>query len=111
MTRKTYVFEVVKFVFYDDLDNYKKIGSKFLHQGYMKAKFKSKNDAASYYNRNNPHMRPINSNNNYRSDWDPETKLLYIIRDDRYIIDTIDTFKPEDMPTIVNGKRKYKWLK
>ena len=29
MTRKTYVLEVVKFVFYDDHDNYKKIGSKF----------------------------------------------------------------------------------
>ena len=66
MTRKTYVLEVVKFVFYDDPDNYKKIGSKYLHEGYI-AKFKSKNDAASYYDRNNTHMRPLNSNNDYRS--------------------------------------------
>ena len=77
----------------------------------MKAKFKSKNDAASYYDRNNTHMRPLNSNNDYRSDWDPETKLAYIVRDDKYIIDTINTFKSEDMPNIVNGKIKYKWLK
>ena len=44
-------------------------------------------------------------------DWDPETKLAYIVRDDNYIVDIIDTFKSEDMPNIVNGKIKYKWLK
>ena len=24
-------------------------------------------------------MRPLNSNNDYRSDWDPETKLAYML--------------------------------
>ena len=48
----------------------------------MKGKFKTKNDAVSYYNRHNLHMRSLDGYDNYCSDWDPNTKLLFIIRAD-----------------------------
>jgi hypothetical protein len=51
---KNYVLEVCKF---DDDDNY--------HVGYMQAKFKSKDDACSYYNRHNPHMRELNAHRTF----------------------------------------------
>ena len=51
----------------------------------MKGKFKIKKDAVSYYDKHNKHMRSLNAQNNYMSDWDPKTKLLYILRDD-YLI-------------------------
>ena len=30
-------------------------------------------------------MKEITKESRYRSDWDPETKLLYIVRDDHWI--------------------------
>ena len=58
----------------------------------MNKKFKTKKDAVTYYDTNNPHMRSLNAHNDYRSDWDPETKLLYIVRDDHLITATIENF-------------------
>lgn len=78
----------------------------------MKGKFKTKKNAASYYNRHNPHMRPLNGDNNYyRSDWDPNTKLLYIVRNDYLINANIDCFSIEDNTEFIPGFTKFKWLK
>ena len=46
----------------------------------MCTSFHTREDAASYYNRNNPHMRPLNSLKTWESDWDPHTNLMYIVR-------------------------------
>ena len=93
----TYVLEVVKFITErEGEEGWQKLGGKFKHIGYMKAKFKTKKDAVLYYDRHNPHMRSINAHNNYKSDWDPNTKLLYIVREDKHINDTINTFSDSD---------------
>ena len=78
----------------------------------MKGKFKTKKDAVSYYNRHNPHMRSLKRVDNiYCSDWDPNTKLLYIIRDDYLINATINCFSIDDNTKIIDGCAKFKWLK
>ena len=97
MAQAKYVLEVVKY--HKNEFNLPEL----LHIGYMKGKFKTKKDAVSYYDKHNPHMRSLNAHNNYRSDWDPNTKLLYIVRDDYLINATIDCFSIDD-----NNK---KWLK
>ena len=113
---KTYVLEVVEFITEKEGDNgWLNLGGKFKHIGYMKAKFKTKKDAVSYYDRHNPHMRSLNTHNTYISDWDPNTKLLYIVRDDYLINATIDCFSIDDNTTdvITNGvgTTTWKWLK
>lgn len=80
-----YILEVVKFE--------KKL---FTHVGYMKIRFKDKNSACIYYDAHNKHMRPLNAHNNFKSDWDPNTKLAYIVRKDYSMPLTIDTFNPGD---------------
>jgi hypothetical protein len=52
----------------------------FEHVGYLQAVFRRKKDACSYYDEHNPHMRPLNARNTYKSDWDPNSRLLYIVR-------------------------------
>ena len=60
-------------------------------------------------------MRSLNAHNTYTSDWDPNTKLLYIVRDDYLINSTIDYFSVDDNPrdVINNGvsTTTWKWLK
>jgi hypothetical protein len=88
-----YVLEVLEFITEKDGPNgWLAQGGKIKHIGYMKGKFQTKEDAVRYYNRYNPHMRPINAYNTYISDWDPNTKLLYIVRDDYGINASIDCF-------------------
>jgi len=127
MAKAKYVLEVLKFITENEGDNSCLAeGSKIKHIGYMKGKFKTKNDAVSYYNRHNPHMRSLNGDdNNYRSDWDPNTKLLYIVRDDYLINATIDCFSINDNTEIIQAyghhtlfkeagiftQFKHKWLK
>ena len=53
-------------------------------------------------------MRSLNAHNTYKSDWHPNTKLLYIVREDYLINMTIDCFSIED--NTENGA-KFKWLK
>ncbi len=106
MSTGLYVLEVVRFITEKDgPEGWFAKGGKLEHIGYMKAKFKTKKDACSYYDRNNPHMRNLNTHNTYESDWDPETKLQYIVRKDYMLIDNIPTFSLDDMP--INGKYKY----
>ena len=50
------------------------------HLGYMKKFFRTRKDACEYYDRCNPHMRPLNAHGTYRSDWDPQTHLFYVVR-------------------------------
>ena len=103
MAKAKYVLEVLEFITEKDGENGWLVqGGKIKHIGYMKGKFKTKKDAVSYYDRHNPHMRSIGAHNNYRSDWDPNTKLLYIVRDDYLINATIDCFSIDD---------NNKWLK
>ena len=49
-------------------------------------------------------MRSLNAHNTWESDWDPNTKLLYIVRKDYYIIDSIPPFPEEDLPINNNGE-------
>lgn len=60
--KKIYVLEVCKFISNPDgPEGWKIKGGKQEHIGYMQAKFKSKDDACSYYDRHNPHLRKINA--------------------------------------------------
>ena len=107
----TYVLEVIEFITEKcGEEGWLKLGTKRKHIGYMKAKFKTKKDAVSYYDRHNSHMRSLNAHNNYKSDWDPNTKLLYIVRKDYLINYTIDCFSIEDNTEIKEGYTHYKWL-
>jgi len=108
MSKAKYVLEVCEFITEKEENNgWLALGTKIKHIGYMKGKFKTKKDAVSYYDKHNPHMRSLNVDN-YRSDWDPDTKLLYIVRDDYLINMTIDCFSIEDN---TENNEKFKWLK
>ena len=75
-----YVLEVQKFV----IDGHKlhpEWNGKSEHVGYMNKIFKTKKEACNYYDKFNPHLRSLNAHNTWRSDWDPETKLMYIVRE------------------------------
>jgi hypothetical protein len=50
-------------------------------------------------------MRSLNAHGTYISDWDPNTYLLYIVREDYVLYDSILPFNDEDLP--INGKYKY----
>lgn len=93
MSTGYYVLEVLEFLTEKEGENgWLAKGGKYKHIGYMNNKFKTKKVAEEYYNNHNPHMRPLNAHNNYRSDWDPKTKLLYIVRKDYMIIASIHCF-------------------
>ena len=112
MSKGKYVLEVCEFIDEVEGDNgWLKQGTKIKHIGYMKGKFKTKNDAVSYYDRHNNHMRSLKGNDTYISDYDPETKLMYIVRDDYLINSTIDCFSVDDNSEIIEGCVKFKWLK
>lgn len=90
MSEKMYVLEVVKYI--TETENLLTNDGKFKHVGYMKMKFKTKRDACMYYDECNPYMRKMNALGTYMSDWDPKTKLLYIVRDDYNINETVSPF-------------------
>ena len=88
-----YVLEVVEFITEAEGENgWMALGSKCKHVGYMCALFRTKKDACSYYDRHNPHMRSLNVHHTYCSDWDPDTRLLYIVRKDHDILRTVPPF-------------------
>jgi hypothetical protein len=58
--------------------------SKSQHIGYMNKIFETQHDACIYYNKFNQHMSPMSIKNNYCSDWDPSTYLMYIVRQHFY---------------------------
>jgi hypothetical protein len=62
------------------------------HVGYMNKVFKTKEEAAEYYDNHNHHMRRLNAHGSWCSDWDPNTKLMYIVRERFYEYLTIPEF-------------------
>ena len=50
------------------------------HIGYMNKLFRTKNEAVNYYDIHNHHMRSLNAHNTWISDWDPNTRLRYVVR-------------------------------
>jgi|SRR5690606_3793344 len=97
-----YVLEVVKVITekYGD-DGWLNKKGKFEHVGYMNANSKTREDACSYYDRHNPHMRKLNAFGTYKSDWDFKTGLMYIVRDDYALIATIPPFGGQNDAPIV----------
>ena len=89
---KIYVLEAAKFTDVHPREN--------VHVGYMRAHFRTKKDACSYYDRHNKHMRSLNALNTWSSDWDPETRLYYIVRDWYGLKETVPPFDPKDEPVI-----------
>ena len=89
----TFVLEVVEFLTEREGDNgWLALGSKHNHVGYMCCEFASKKDACSYYDRHNTHMRALNAHGTYCSDWDPVTRLVYIVRQSYGILGTVPAF-------------------
>jgi hypothetical protein len=74
------------------------------HVGYMRAVFRSKNAAAMYYDKHNPRMRALNAYGHWRSDWDPTTRLLYVVRKRHGEDQTIPPFDPADEPVDEKGE-------
>ena len=50
------------------------------HVGYMNKIFTTKQEACEYYALYNKNMRRITSEYNWCSDWNIDTKLLYVVR-------------------------------
>lgn len=94
--RMPYTLEVARFI--TDKEECKAKGGTTEHVGYMRALFRTKQAAAAYYDRHNPHMRKLDAHNTWKSDWDPTTHLLYIVREAHLLIDTIAPFDANDEP-------------
>ena len=75
-----YILEVQKFNVVGHVD-YPNWNGRSEHIGYMNKLFKTKQDASDYYDKYHPHMRSLNAHENWCSDWDPRTCLLYIVRE------------------------------
>lgn len=75
-----YIFEALKF-FHDGFILHPEWNGLCEHIGYMNKIFMTKKQACDYYNEYNKHMRKLNTNNTIRSDYDPETKILYVLRE------------------------------
>ncbi len=63
------------------------------HIGYMNKIFKTKQEASDYYDKFNTHMRPLHAHNTWHSDWDPNSYLMYIVRERYYEYLTIPPFE------------------
>ena len=75
-----YILEVQKF----NPDRLPFWNGKSEHIGYMNKVFRTRNEASDYYDKFNPHMRSLNAHMNWKSDWDPNTYLMYIVRERFY---------------------------
>merc|ERR1712166_663528 len=102
-----YVLEVVRVVPVNDSSHV------FKHVGYMRAVFRTKENAASYYDRHNTHMPGLNDKKTWRSEVDPDTHLMYIVREDYGVEDIITPFDPLDAapPCDINGWATYYFKK
>ncbi len=75
----SYILEVQRF----DSDGHithPEWNGKFEHIGYMNILFRTKKEASDYYDNFNTHMRSLNAHNSWYSDWDPNTRLRYVVR-------------------------------
>lgn len=108
----TWVLEVIEFITeINGTNGWKALGGKYRHVGYMRAKFKTKKDACTYYDRHNTHMRPLNAHGTFKSDWDPNTHRLYIVRKDYHCIGTVPPFSKEEEPVVTENTTVYNYLK
>lgn len=78
-----YILEVQKFNIHGH-NSYPEWNGKSEHIGYMNKVFKTKKEASDYYDKFNPHMRLLNAHKTWCSDWDPNTYLMYIVRERFY---------------------------
>jgi hypothetical protein len=92
----SFILEVVQYI--KDDDERRVTGAGYSHVGYMQAHFRTKHDAASYYDRHNPHMRGLHAHTTWESDYDPTTNLAYIVRRHYGVCLTIPPFDPGDVP-------------
>ena len=95
-----YILEVQRF----DINGHKEHPEwcgKAQHIGYMNKIFKTKQEACNYYDKFNPHMRSLNAHKTWCSDYDPNTNLMYIVREHFYEYLKIPPFDVNDSPTIV----------
>jgi hypothetical protein len=90
-----YILEVQRFDIEGHL-THPEWNGKFEHVGYMNNFFKTKKQASVYYDKFNPHMRSLNAHKNWKSDWDPKTKLRYIVREHFCEYRKIQPFEFED---------------
>jgi len=79
----SYILEVQKFN-PEGHNEYPSWNGKSEHIGYLNKVFKTRKEASDYYDKFNPHMRPLNAYNKWRSDWDPNSGLMYIVRERFY---------------------------
>jgi hypothetical protein len=75
-----YVFEVQK-MYYELNNNNNEVIPKSWCVGHVNKVFETREEAEEYYEKLNPHMRPINKYKNWISDFDPETRLGYLIQE------------------------------
>jgi len=78
-----YILEVQKFNI-NSHNAYPEWNGKSEHIGYVNKLFKTKQEASDYYDKFNSHMRSLNAHKNWRSDWDPNSGLMYIVRERFY---------------------------
>lgn len=98
VNQMVFVLEVVRFI--ADSEEGRAKGVTLEHVGYMRASFKTKMDAASYYDRHNHHMRCLNAHKTWCSDWDPSTRLKYIVREWHDIFQSVPPFDTRDEPAV-----------
>ena len=71
----------------------------YVHVGSMNTLFKSTKAASEYYSKHNEHMRALRKIQGvYSSDWDPVTRLRYVVRPYAGELLNVDPFDMEDAP-------------
>lgn len=82
--------------------------------GIMNKYFRTQDDAATYYNLHNPHMRALNAHGTYVSDWDPVTRLFYVARNlhcSIHAMKTVPPFAPHNPGDFDNGENNLRtWV-
>lgn len=81
---RSYILEVQRFNSDAEAEQVKEWNGKSEHIGYINKLFKTKQAASDYYDNFNPHMRSLNAHKKWCSDWDPNTHLMYIVRERFY---------------------------
>jgi hypothetical protein len=95
-----YILEVQKLNLIGDLLQ-SECNGKSTHVGYMNIVFKTKQQACKYYDMYNPTLRPLNAHHTYRSDWNHDTYLLYVVREygDEYL--SIPPFEEKEKDLVI----------
>ena len=81
---------------------------KFKHKGYMQCLFRTRKQAAAYYDYWNPHLRPLNYHGTYCSQRDPDTDCRYVVRKFFRETQTIPPFDEKDLPKYATSTKSGK---